>query len=175
MHASAGSTDVSHPKTEPEGRIATAARQLHYVVNLATLGIATMVIGADVVLRYLFNSPLLWSIEATGLLLLVMVFGSLPYVWEHGGHISMELLYTRLRGVPRIVADLLTALSGGIFSGLLCYQMMITFPAMRARNEGAEFLGVPHWPFALFIAVIGGLMTLQFVLFAIRAITQRRD
>ena len=68
------------------------------------------------------------------MLLLVMVFGSLPYVWERGGHIRMELIYGRLRGVPRIVADLATALSGGLFAAALCFEMLRTFPAMRARN-----------------------------------------
>ena len=108
---------------------------MHYVINVATLSLSAAVIGLDVVLRYVFNAPLPWSIEATSMLLLVMVFGSLPYVWERGGHIRMELIYGRLRGVPRIVADLATALSGGLFAAALCFEMLRTFPAMRARNE----------------------------------------
>ena len=148
---------------------------MHYVINVATLSLSAAVIGLDVVLRYVFNAPLPWSIEATSMLLLVMVFGSLPYVWERGGHIRMELIYGRLRGVPRIVADLATALSGGLFAAALCFEMLRTFPAMRARNEAAENLGVPYWPFALFVAVIAGLMTLQFIAFAVRSIAKGRE
>lgn len=165
---------MTHSDAAPEGWFASAAGWFHYVVNIATLALATAIIGADVVLRYGFNAPLPWSIEATSLLLLVMVFGSLPYVWERGGHIRMELIYTRLRGIPRVIADLVTAVSGGLFSALLCYEMARTFPAMRMRNEGAEYLGVPYWPFAVFIAIIGAVMTLQFVVLAVRAVTQRR-
>jgi TRAP-type C4-dicarboxylate transport system permease small subunit len=141
---------------------------------VATLALSAVVIGTDVVLRYVFNAPLSWGIEATSLLLLVMVFGSLPYVWERGGHIRMELIYSHLNGVPRVFADVATALSGGLFSAALCFEMLRTFPGMRARHEGAENLGVPFWPFAVFVAVIAGLMTLQFVVFAVHSLVRGR-
>jgi TRAP-type transport system small permease protein len=147
---------------------------MHFVINIVTLSLVTAIIGVDVVLRYVFNAPLPWGIEATSLLLLLMVFGSLPYVWQRDGHIRMELIYVKLTRVPRALADVVTALSGGAFSALLCYEMMRTFPAIRERNEGAEYLGVPHWPFALFIGLIAGVMTLQFIVFAVQAIAQSR-
>ncbi len=157
------------------GGLEATLRALHYVINIVTVAVSTAVIGTDVVLRYVFNAPLPWGIEATSLLLLVMVFGSLPYVWQRGGHIRMELIYSRLRGVPRVIADLATAVSGGLFSVLLCYEMLRTFPAMRARHEGAENLGVPYWPFALFVAIVAAVMTLQFAVFAIRSTARRRN
>jgi TRAP-type C4-dicarboxylate transport system permease small subunit len=166
---------VTHSDSRSDGRLEATLRALHYVVNIVTVALSTAIIGTDVVLRYVFNAPLTWSIEATGLLLLVMVFGSLPYVWQRGGHIRMELIYQRLHGVPKVIADLATAVSGGLFSVLLCYEMFRTFPAMRARHEGAENLGVPYWPFALFIAIVAAVMTLQFIVFAVRSTAPNRN
>jgi C4-dicarboxylate transporter DctQ subunit len=166
---------LTTPEARSEGRFISAVSTLHYVINVVTFSASAAVIGTDVVLRYVFNAPLPWGIEATSLLLLVMVFGSLPYVWERGGHIRMELIYKTLRGIPRVVADIVTAVSGGLFSILLCYEMLRTFPAMRARHEGAENLGIPYWPFALFIAIIAAMMTLQFLVFAARSVAQRRN
>jgi len=153
-----------------ESQVQGVLRWLHTIINAVTLGAATIIIGTDVVLRYVFNAPLEWSIEATGLLLLMMVFASLPYVWERRGHIRMELLSKHFSGASSVAADLATAVSGAIFSVLLCYEMIRNAPMMRAMNEGAEHLGVPHWPFAIFIAFIAALMTLQFGIFAVRAV-----
>ena len=159
----------------PHGWFTAALMRFHYLVNVVTLCASTAIIGTDVVLRYVFNAPLSWSIEATSLLLLVMVFGSLPYVWERGGHVRMEIIYVQMRGVPRLIADFATALCGALFSTLLCYQMLLNVPLMWQRHEAAEFLGVPHWPFALFVACVAALMTLQFVAFAARSLVKQLD
>lgn len=158
------------PDSLPEGRFAALLGRFHYIVNAVTLTLVTVVIGADVTLRYVLNSPLPWSIEATGMLLILMVFGSIPYVWERNHHIRMELIYVRLGPRGKAAADLVTAFAGCSFSVLLCYQMALNVPEMIQVNERAEYLTLPYWPFAAFISLVAAAMTLQFAGLAARSL-----
>jgi len=150
---------------------------LFAIPTLITVIAITAVIGTDVVLRYVFNSPLLWSIEANELLLLVLVFCAMPYVWERGAHVHMELLQPYFPRRLKAFARLLSAAAGLAYAGLLTYEMWRQFFKMRQYSEGAETLGIPFWPFALFVSFVGAVMCFQFLIHAwssIRDLVGRR-
>ncbi len=46
----------------------------------------------DVVLRYIFNSPLRGSFEVTELMMVVLIFAGLPLVSRHDEHVTMDFL-----------------------------------------------------------------------------------
>jgi len=150
---------------------------LFAIPTLITVIAVTAVIGTDVVSRYVFNSPLLWSIEANELLLLVMVFCAMPYVWERGAHVHMELLQPYFPPWLKAFAGLLSAAAGLAYAGLLTYEMCRQFFKMRQYGEGAETLGIPFWPFALLVSFVAAVMCLQFLIHAwssIRDLVGRR-
>ena len=139
---------------------------LFAIPMLITTTAVTAVIGADVVLRYVFNSPLLWSIEANELLLLVMVFCAMPYVWERGAHVHMVLLQPHFPPWLKALAGLLTAAAGLAYTVLLTYEMWRQSFKMQQYGEGAETLEIPFWPFALLVSFVGAVMCLQFLIHA---------
>lgn len=68
--------------------------------GICTLVIAIL-ISADVLLRYFFNSPLLFVDEVASFLLVLVIFGGLAYTFLSGGHVRVDLLTTHLRPGPR--------------------------------------------------------------------------
>ena len=68
-------------------------------------GISTLVIAifisADVLLRYFFNSPLLFVDEVASFLLVLVIFGGLGYTFLSGGHVRVDLITTHLRRALR--------------------------------------------------------------------------
>lgn len=52
--------------------------------------------AVDVILRYVFNSPILGGYEITSLLLVAAVFFCIAHTFLHDGHISVELLVSKL-------------------------------------------------------------------------------
>ena len=68
-------------------------------------GISTLVIAifisADVLLRYFFNSPLLFVDEVASFLLVLVIFGGLGYTFLGGGHVRVDLITTHLRPARR--------------------------------------------------------------------------
>jgi TRAP-type C4-dicarboxylate transport system permease small subunit len=63
--------------------------------GLATLVIAVL-ISADVLLRYFFNSPLLFVDEVASFLLVLVIFGGLAYTFQCGAHVRVDLATTQL-------------------------------------------------------------------------------
>lgn len=70
------------------------------LAGLCTLIIAIL-ISADVLLRYFFNSPLLFVDEVASFLLVLVIFGGLAYTSLCGGHVRVDLVTTHLRPALR--------------------------------------------------------------------------
>jgi len=133
---------------------------------------ATLVITFDVVLRYGFNAPLLWSMELNQMLLPLLVFGCMPYVWERRAHVHMEVVVRRFPARGMAACDLVIAVCGGLFSALLAGGMAKNALDMFQYNQRGEYVPIPFWPFATFVSFIGLVMTLQFGIHGIGAIVR---
>ena len=124
---------------------------LFHVAVDATLPALTVIVTVDVILRYVFNSPLPWGRDVNGLLLLITVFSALPHAWDRGYHIRMEVFYNRLLGRARSVADIATGVAGILFFGLMGVQAFRFTRYMAATGETAEDLLMPVWPFMAYM------------------------
>ncbi len=122
-----------------------------------------LLVTIDVLFRYLFSTPLQWSRDANGLLLLVSLFSAIPYAWDHGHHIRMEIVYDRLNNRSRRIANVLSALAGLIFFLLLAAQAVIFTGYMLLTSETGEDLDIPLWPFMLFIAASGLVLAARLI------------
>ncbi|MYF69075.1 MAG: TRAP transporter small permease [Proteobacteria bacterium] len=142
---------------------ARAAATLYAVGVRAALPALLAFVTLEVVLRYGFNSPLQWSRDVNGLLLLVTLFSTLPHAWDRGFHIRMEIVHRRLRGRWRSLADALTALAGLVFFGLMSIQAVSFAQYMFVTGETGEDLSVALWPFMVYVAVCGLVLCARLV------------
>ena len=60
------------------------------------LGALVFMVGADIVLRGLFNSPLGWVKEISEYIILALPFLLASWIMETEGHIKMDLLIDKL-------------------------------------------------------------------------------
>ena len=143
------------------------SRWCHEFGTLLVLPSMALIITVDVVARYFFNSPLPWGEEINGLLLFLVLMLSMTYTWDKGRHIRMELLYVRLRGTSRVVADLATGVTGIVFFAFLGVQSVRDIDYMRRTNEGTEVLQIQLWPFRALMAVICAVFVFKLLHFLI--------
>ncbi len=129
------------------------SKALFRVAVDAALPALMALVTLDVVLRYVFNSPLPWGRDVNGLLLLITVFSALPHGWDRGYHIRMEVFYNRLQGRARGVADVATGAAGILFFALMGVQALRFTPYMAATGETGEDLLLPVWPFMLYMGL----------------------
>ena len=134
---------------------ARASGALFAIGVRAALPALLIMVTLEVVLRYGFNSPLQWSRDVNGLLLLITLFSTLPQAWDRGYHIRMEIVHRRLRGRWRSVADALSALAGLVFFGLMSIQAVSFARYMFVTGETGEDLNAALWPFMVYVAVCG--------------------
>ena len=70
----------------------------HRLSMFVMLPCMALVVTLDVILRYVFNAPLIGSVDANGLFLLLGFSASLTYSWNEGKQLRVEIIYSRLKG-----------------------------------------------------------------------------
>ena len=116
-----------------------------------------MSIGA--LMRYLFNSPIAFADEVSGLLLLGITFLGLAYVEKDNAHIRIELLFKRLKpGMRTVLAKVNWVIE--VFWTLVvlvCVSLaVLDFYGTEKRSMSTEWL---IYPFAC-VMILGTVMLL---------------
>lgn len=126
---------------------ARASWELFRLGIYVALPALVVLVTADVTLRYVFNAPLQWARDVNGLLLLTSIFCALPHAWDRAYHIRMEVFYLRVAPEKRRRLDVLAALAGVVYFGLVAFQGARFVPFMIETGETGEDLLLPIWPF----------------------------
>lgn len=162
---STGQSGVSEPTESARGldaafeRVdrasASASRALFRLGSYVMLPALVVLVSTDVVLRYLFDSPLQWARDVSGLFLLMSISAAVPLAWDRSYHIRMEVVYDRLPARRRRLVDVLSAVAGIMFFGMMAVQAARYVPFMIRTGETGEDLLWPLWPYMAFMALCG--------------------
>ena len=128
------------------------SRYLTYIGGAAVIIVMLMTVY-DITMRYLFNLPLLGSIEIAQYLLSVMVFASIAWVESLGDHISIPLITDRLPPVGRrILIIIMYILSIGVLVAITWNIFELAGENMR-RHDASAVLHIPASPFIYFAGI----------------------
>ncbi|MBW1997904.1 MAG: TRAP transporter large permease subunit [Deltaproteobacteria bacterium] len=137
--------------------------KLFLTVGMWTLYLMGCIVALDVVMRYVFNSPLRGAWEIVELSLVVVVFASIAHAYMKKLHVSIDILLLSLPQKIRLMLSNITA-----FLGLLLFILIVAYSFLDYLKKieihmQSMILGVPHAPFALLVPV--GCTLLCFMLF----------
>ncbi|ARK32428.1 2,3-diketo-L-gulonate TRAP transporter small permease protein YiaM [Halalkalibacter krulwichiae] len=109
----------------------------------------------QVVLRYVFNSPLIWADEVTLVMLTWYGYIIIAILVKEGKHISLEFLYSRFNQMTKKGLDLLRNILILGFAILMVY-----FGSEMVINTQGRHLPASHLPRSLlyFPLIISGLL-----------------
>lgn len=164
----------------PINRIsAWLARVETVLVMISSLAMAAimLVVMADVVLRYVFHAPLVWSFDLIGLYLIGMVFFfALPDTMQQHGHIALDVFVPlfphRLRHAVQSLGFAISALLLGAVTWLEFWQAEEAFVADdRIAGVIAFQTWVAHAVLALGMGVLVLRCTYRAVFHAVSAIS----
>ena len=135
------------------------------IVALAGMTLLTFV---QVVLRYVFGTGLVWSLEATTYLFAWLVLIGMSYGVRTRAHIAVDLLTSRLppravRGVA--LAALVCSLA---YCALMIYGSAVFVDRLMALGNDARDIPVPRW-------LLTAVMPFGFTLLAVRLIQAARE
>jgi len=118
----------------------------------------------DVVLRYLFNSPVFGARDVAKLMLLILVAFSVAYSARTGGQISIEV-FTRMMG-PRVLrwTEVFVRFIAAAMLLVLTWRLWYSGQNAGRFGEASLALQIPFKPFYFILAV--GMLLYALVLIA---------
>lgn len=136
-----------------------ASRLLDRLAGLAVV-ISMLLVVANVVLRTLFNKPILGALEYASLLFAPTVGFSLALCAANNGHIAISLLVERLQPRVRFWIDGLIGVVTVIFLGTCTWGLILYARTTAASRLVALTTQTPVYPFI-------GLVALGFFLYCL--------
>lgn len=127
-----------------------AIRKVNQVFNsIAVILLFILMVqgGADVIGRYLFDMPIIGTMERGQVFLGVMVLLSWGYTQIQKGHVSVDFFIAQLSERKRAIIHFVTTFMVLLLFGLIVWQGSVI---ARLYYEGGRIIYVIHWPLALF-------------------------
>ncbi len=133
-----------------------AARVSARIVNsiaAAVLFLLMLLTCSDVILRYLFNKPIMGSFELTEFMMATIVSFSLANCALQKGHVRVDLVVFMLpKRVQRIMNSIANFAFLGLFA-LITWRIVPRAMQMIEVNQVALILRIPVAPFVLIVAL----------------------
>ena len=144
------------------------------VVSCAFLFFMMIFTFADVLGRYLFNSPLPAAYEIISLVMPGVIFCALPLTNRREGHVTIDLLDPLTPNAVKLAQSVLVNLFA---AGIILF---VAWRLAWRSYDHSRFYGVtdelylPLWPFSAAMAVLATIAALAFLANVIEALASHR-
>ncbi|NMF89017.1 TRAP transporter small permease subunit [Aromatoleum petrolei] len=144
----------------------TATERAAALVAVGLMLAIMLVVSADVVMRYLFNSPFAWAYDLIALYLMAGVFYFvLADAHRQHAHVSIDILQERMGPRLRHGADLVTALVGVTLFSLIAYiGIERTWESFNNDEVLAGTIAWPMWLSSIIVPIGSILLVLRLML-----------
>lgn len=116
----------------------------------------------EVVARYAFGAPTIWSYELTGMLFGALFVFSASYTMAYGEHIRLDLLYNCLSPRKQGILDMITWTFFWFYVGLIVYHGWQSFwVSFTMLEKSSTYWGPLLWPWKMAVPMGGALLLLQ--------------
>ena len=131
---------------------------------------------ADILGRYLFNSPVPMTYEVGSFLMVFIVFLGLAYTQRQGAHIRVEFLTLRLSSRTRAILDIVASSLGFLLYITIVYQgFMWSWTSWQVGDYVAGLVNIPRWPSQFIVPIGSAILCLQFIADVAQRITELRE
>ncbi|MBL4597809.1 MAG: TRAP transporter small permease [Rhizobiaceae bacterium] len=135
-------------------------------VASASLVFVMVVTFIDVVGRYVFNTPLTYSVELTKLAMGLVILLGLGLTTFYREHISVDLIPPLLPKSAQSFLRRVSAFTGVVFLGMIAWNFWGKVVAQQSDGLVTQILAMPVYPFTLVMAIgasFSALLSLYFV------------
>lgn len=109
---------------------------------------------ADVIGRYILNSPIRGAFEITELLLLALIFAGLPLASRADEHVTLDFIDMVLSSGGRLLLRRFSHLVCGLLMVGLAWRVWIKAGKIAGYGDTTEVLRLPVGPLVYFMAVM---------------------
>ena len=123
------------------------------LIGVCFIMILMFLTAAEIIGRYLFNSPIPGYVEDTELIMAAIVFLGFGYGQRKGAHIRMDMVINKVRGRPYHLIHALSAFFSFIAYGVICVASFKGTLEAYQMGDVTEYLYTPTWPSKLCVPV----------------------
>lgn len=109
------------------------------------LAFMTLITCIQVVMRYLFNSGWVWSLEATTYSFAALVLVGMSYGVRTGTHITVDLVVSRMPPRVKPYINGLAIVVCIIYAALMLYGATVFVDRLMTLNNMARDIAAPKW------------------------------
>jgi len=108
----------------------------------------------EVVARYVFHGPTIWSLEINRFLLAAITAFGGGYALLRGSHVKVDLVYARFGDRRKAIIDLATSVLFFTFIGALLWKSAgIALSSLEIRETNATLFAPPVYPLKIALAL----------------------
>jgi TRAP-type C4-dicarboxylate transport system permease small subunit len=127
----------------------------------------------DVILRYIFSSPIFGARDLLELGMVVIISLAFPFTWRAGGHIVVDLIPDYGLRFLTITRDILVRLIGVFIFGLLSWRAWVRSNDAVLFTEASNMIELPFSPFFLILAAGSALQVVVLCVEIVRLLARK--
>ncbi len=139
------------------------------LILLALIGLTF----TDVILRYIFSSPILGAKDLLEMGMVVVISLAFPFTWRIGGHIVVDLIPDYGVKVLTTLRDVVVRLIGIEIFRHLAWNAWIRAGDAKLFNEATNMIEVPFQPFFWILSIAAGFQVFALVFEVVRLVLGR--
>lgn len=133
-------------------------------IGSVVLMLMMLTVFIDVFLRYIFNSPVVGSVEIVEIMMVLVVALGIAHTGINRGHISVDLLVSKFPPRVQAIIDIFNFLVATIIFSIMSWKTALQAIVAGSRNVTTTVLEVPIYPFVWTLSICTGLLSLIFLL-----------
>ncbi len=139
------------------------------LILLALIGLTF----TDVILRYIFSSPILGAKDLLEMGMVVVISLAFPFTWRIGGHIVVDLIPDYGIKFLTTLRDVVVRLIGIEIFRHLAWNAWIRAGDAKLFNEATNMIEVPFQPFFWILSIAAGFQVFALVFEVVRLVLGR--
>lgn len=129
----------------------------------ATILFTSLLLLANVILRYIFNYSIYWAEELVRYLMVWVIFLGSSQVAKHEGHITVDILYRAVGPKVKVFLDYLVNVVAILFCLVLAYYSYHQTMRVYSSQQISPALELPMWLTYLSIPLGSFLMAIRYL------------
>lgn len=128
--------------------------------GVTILALMMLLTASDVLLRYIFNRPIIGSLEITEYMMAIVVAFGLAYCASQDGHVRVEIIVDRLPHSVQTIVNGTTSLLGIFLFTLITWQCFVYTRMLFHSGLVSTVVHISRFPFACLVGIGSLFLTL---------------
>jgi len=147
-------------------RVTEITGNILIVFSVAALLVMLFITIVDVIMRNIFNSPVVGAIEIARMMMICMC-PSFVAAMVNKRHISVGMFVDKLGRNGQIAFDTVSYLASSAICGFISYQGFVDMLRRITRGDVYTMLRIPVWPFMMLFAVAMGVFSIVIIIYLV--------